>query len=266
MVQSQASLKAGASSASMALVDFIYQLADDELIVGHRSSEWLGMAPDIEEDVAFASMAQDEIGHATFFYGLLETLGEGSADELAFARPVATRRNARFLESENGDWAETITRRLFYEVFEQNRLSALLESCYEPLAQGAQKIMREEYYHLLHIQTYFQRLASAGGEARRRLENAVQRLLPLAGDLFDLGPHRDALLETGILNRSEEQLRNMWLERIGSLLQESGLSWPEATFGAPATRSGRRGEHTPALHQLLKIMGEVYFSDPGARW
>ncbi|HYU57528.1 MAG TPA: Phenylacetic acid catabolic protein, partial [Actinomycetota bacterium] len=44
-------------------------LADDELIIGHRHSEWTGWAPHIEEDLAFSSIAQDEMAHARLLYG-----------------------------------------------------------------------------------------------------------------------------------------------------------------------------------------------------
>ena len=54
-----------------ALTSFLFQAADDELVMGHRESEWLGMAPEIEEDVAFGSISQDEVGHALFYYNLL---------------------------------------------------------------------------------------------------------------------------------------------------------------------------------------------------
>ena len=42
----------------------LLEIADDELILGWRDSEWTGIAPLLEEDVAFSSIAQNEIGHA----------------------------------------------------------------------------------------------------------------------------------------------------------------------------------------------------------
>ena len=42
----------------------LIEYADDELILGWRDSEWTGIAPSLEEDVAFSSIAQNEIGHA----------------------------------------------------------------------------------------------------------------------------------------------------------------------------------------------------------
>ncbi len=42
----------------------LLRIADDELILGWRDSEWTGIAPSLEEDVAFSSIAQNEIGRA----------------------------------------------------------------------------------------------------------------------------------------------------------------------------------------------------------
>lgn len=116
-----------------ALVDFLYQLADDELCLGHRDSEWLGLAPDIEEDVAFSSVAQDEVGHATYCFSLLHDLGEEDPDRIAFAREVKRWRNAVLLERPNGDWAYSIARHFLYDVFDDIRLEALTKSSYRPL-------------------------------------------------------------------------------------------------------------------------------------
>lgn len=51
-----------------ALTSLLYQLADDDFILAYRGSEWLGLAPHIEEDVAFSSISQDTMGHAAMFY------------------------------------------------------------------------------------------------------------------------------------------------------------------------------------------------------
>ena len=61
-------------------------MADDEFILGYRNSEWTGIAPMLEEDVAFSSMAQDEIGHARLMYQMLEAETGITADKIAYAR------------------------------------------------------------------------------------------------------------------------------------------------------------------------------------
>lgn len=226
----------------LALKDLLYQLADDDLVLGHRDSEWLGLCPDIEGDVAFSSVAQDEVGHAVFYFDLLHDLGEQDADSLAFSRPSGQRRNTVLLEKTNGDWAFSIVRHYFYDLFEDLRLEALAESSYLPLKQGVNKIRREEYYHLVHMKTWFVRLGVAGGEAKQKLEQAVAKVWPLLGDLFSLGSHEKDLLELGIISMSREVLKEKWMERVKETFEEAGIAWPGEIPDSAV--DGRKGQHT----------------------
>jgi ring-1,2-phenylacetyl-CoA epoxidase subunit PaaC len=252
------------------LVALLYQLADDELIIGHRDSEWLGLAPHIEEDIAFASIAQDEVGHATMYYRLLEALGEGKADDLAFLRPAAERRHAVLLERPNGegtyladprfDWGYTIARRLCYDLFDDIRLDVLTRSGYAPLAQVAAKIRREERYHLLHHLTWLERLAWGSAESRRRLLAGIEQAWVDVGGLFCLGDVSpgDLFPATG------EELLARWISQLRPRFAALDLPWP-GDPPAPVL-DGRQGRHSPALEGLLDTMGEVYRTAPGAAW
>ncbi|HAK99554.1 MAG TPA: phenylacetate-CoA oxygenase subunit PaaI, partial [Exiguobacterium sp.] len=147
-----------------ALASLLYQLADDDFLYAYRGSEWLGLAPHIEEDVASSSIAQDSMGHAAMYYQLLEELGEGNADALAHVRLAHERKNSILVERVNGpgyymekpeyDWAFAVVRNYCYTVAKKIRIDALKSSSYEPLAAAAVKINMELYYHLLHWQTW----------------------------------------------------------------------------------------------------------------
>lgn len=255
------------------LIELLYQLADDELVVGHRDSEWLGLAPHIEEDIAFSSIAQDEVGHATLFYRMLEELGEGRADDLAFARPAQARRNAVLLERANGagtyleepqfEWGYTIVRRLAYDLFDAVRLEAASRSAYLPLAQAAAKIRREEKYHLLHHGTWFRRLATGTAESRLRLNEGVARTWPDLGGLFTLG----GVATGSIFPATTLDLVDSWNREMRAQFDAVGLPWPSApVMRPPLGLDGRRGQHTAELVQMLQTMGEVYRSVEGAAW
>lgn len=250
------------------LVELLCQLADDELVIGHRDSEWLGLAPHIEEDIAFGSIAQDEVGHATAFYRLAEDLGLGRADDLAFLRPAAERRNAVLLERPNGagtylqdpafDWGYTVARRLAYDLFDAVRLEVLASSsAYTPLAQLAAKIRREERYHLLHHVTWFKRLAEGTAESRRRLVAGIEQTFLDAGGLFVMMP-------SDYFPTTSAALLERWTAELRPQFDAVGLPWPLA-LPAPAL-DGRAGQHTPDLEALLATMGEVYRTAPGATW
>jgi len=113
-----------------ALAILLLAMADDEFVIGFADSEWTGIAPILEEDVAMSSIAQDEIGHARAFYELLADLvADGrDADALAYDRPPEGYYHARLLDHPRGDWARTIARRYLYDSADDVRLEALENS------------------------------------------------------------------------------------------------------------------------------------------
>jgi ring-1,2-phenylacetyl-CoA epoxidase subunit PaaC len=155
-------------------VQKILEVADDELILGWRNSEWTGIAPLLEEDVAFSSIAQNEIGHARALYELAARELGTTADELAFDRSPDEYRCARLVELRLvPDWAATIVRQVLYEQMDAERLAALKASDEPELAGLAAKIDREEAYHRVHAQMWHDRLAS-----EPRFQAALEELRP----------------------------------------------------------------------------------------
>jgi ring-1,2-phenylacetyl-CoA epoxidase subunit PaaC len=146
-------------------------IADDELVLGWRDSEWTGIAPVLEEDVAFSSIAQNEIGHARAIYQLLAE----DADALAFDRSPEEYRSSQLVELRFvPDWARTIARRVLYEAADELRLESLKASGDPAVAGLAAKIDREEAYHRMHAQMWFERL-----QDEPRFKAAVDELRPL---------------------------------------------------------------------------------------
>lgn len=169
-----------------ARTELLLELADDELILGWRDSEWTGIAPTIEEDVAFSSIAQNEIGHARALYELAAAELGTTADELAFDRRPEEYRCAPLVQLRRLEWARTIARHFLYETADALRLKALKASDDAELAGVAAKIDREEAYHRMHAELWIERLrASEDGAAR--LREAVEELWPYALGVLDAG-------------------------------------------------------------------------------
>jgi ring-1,2-phenylacetyl-CoA epoxidase subunit PaaC len=167
--------------------ELLLELADDELILGWRNSEWTGIAPFLEEDVAFSSIAQNEIGHARALYELAAADLGTTADELAFDREPAAYRCAQLVERRFvPDWASTIARHYLYETADAVRIGALKEAADELVAGIAAKIDREEVYHRIHAEMWIDRL---GDEPAVRV--ALDELWPYALGVVDAGLRRE---------------------------------------------------------------------------
>ena len=246
-----------------AVIDLLYRMADDELIVGHRNSEWTGLAPILEEDIAYSSMAQDEMGHAQAYYQMLHELGEPDPDTLGFARKPRQFRCASLVcLSNNHDWAFCLIRQFLYDVAETVRLTALTESALVPLAQLATKLLSEEKYHLMHGRSWVLRLGRATDDSRRRMQSALTTAYPHALGLFEPTEADEPLAQRLICLR-EEELCRQWESAVAPVLSDAGLLQPET---AEPVYGGRFGKHPKALTELLDDMQLVYRIDPAAKW
>ncbi|MBI2975965.1 MAG: phenylacetate-CoA oxygenase subunit PaaC [Chloroflexi bacterium] len=244
-----------------ALKNLLFRLADDELITGHRNSEWTGVAPILEEDIALSSIAQDEIGHAQAYYTLLADLGAGEPDAFAFLRDASRFVNAQLCELPTGDWAFAVARQYLYDAAESVRLAALSRSNYAPLAQLARKLSGEEKYHLLHGKTWINHLGRGTDESRARLQAALESAFSYALGLFET-PADEAELTAANIQLPEAELRRQWLTVVAPVLDGAGLTVPATR----AVEGGRCGEHTEHLAKLLDDMQLVFRSDPEAEW
>ncbi|HET7567921.1 MAG TPA: 1,2-phenylacetyl-CoA epoxidase subunit PaaC [Gaiellaceae bacterium] len=211
----------------------LLELADDELVLGWHESEWTGIAPTLEEDVAFSSIAQNEIGHARAAYELAAADLGTDADALAFDRRPEEYRCAPLVELRLLDWAHTIARRWLYETADEVRVTALKDDPDAEVAGLAAKIDREEAYHRMHAEMWHERLRD-----EPRFREAVEELWPYAVALLPEKLRPELATRTGLELPSN------------SLLQGKG-----------------RGEHVAELAEMWDEMTMVRRSAPaGAQW
>lgn len=244
------------------LSDLLCSMADDEFVIGYSDSEWTGIAPWLEEDVAMSSLAQDELGHAAALYDLLAGLTDRDRDALAYDREPAEYRHARLLDHGRGDWAMTIARRYLYETADAVRLDALAGSSSAPLADLVGKIRREERYHRMHVEAWLTRLAHATGEPRDRLVAAWTTLGPDAATVFTPFADEPALLAAGILGSPMASLEAAWRASIAPTLTSLDLPLPPPAHD-PSTGRTAHGDVFTWLHGEFT---SVRRSDPGATW
>jgi ring-1,2-phenylacetyl-CoA epoxidase subunit PaaC len=246
-----------------ALRAVLLAMADDDLVLGHRHSEWTGFAPDIESDVALASIAQDEIGHARLLYEQVGALDDSSPDQLAYARAAAGFHNAVLVEQENGDWSFTVVRAWLYDRADAVRLRVLAVSPLGSVAALARTLQREEKYHVLFSDAWLERLSRVGGESRCRIQDALDTAWGGALAVFEPTAHVDALLQAGLLAAGPRDQAARWTAEAGSRLDTFGLRVPA---DARPAEGGRAGTHTPELAALLDEMTSVRRIDPEATW
>jgi len=245
--------------------ELLFKMADDALVIGHRNSEWTGLGPTLEEDIAFSSIAQDKIGHALQLYTILhEEYGEKEPDLLAFVKEAGDFKCCQYVELPIGEYNFSLIRHYLFDHAEYHRYQMLSESSVEKLANLSNKIKGEIKYHLLHADTWVSQLADGSDESHQLLQDSIDESYPYALGIFEESPFEEEIIKEKIFE-GENILKERWLSEIVPFLEKAGFTIPEVTE-ADIKFGGRRGEHTEYLQPLAEEMGEVIRTNSSATW
>lgn len=246
--------------------ELLLSVADDKLVLGHRNSDWTGLAPILEEDIAFSSLAQDDIAHARALYELCSSVTSRPADALAFGRQTNEYRCATLVElPDEFDWARAICRQFLFDQFDTLRMQRLAESSHEPLADLARRLAAEVQVHVEHSASWLTRLGRGTDDSKQRMQAALDTLAPHAPMLLEPIEGQAELESAGLYPSTDTDMFECWAaavtEAVGATELTLALKRPD-----PDTPGGRRGVHSEHLGPLLDEMCEVYRLEPSAAW
>ena len=237
-----------------AAMNDVLALADDKLMLGHVQSDWTGLGPILEEDIAASAMAQDDLSHALVLYEFLATSdAQEDADELAFGRDVAEYRCCDLMTlPDDFDWAVATSRRFLFAHFAAILLQDLRKADNTELAERATRLQGEQAIATTHLNAWMVRLGTGGDDAHARMQYALNMLAPHAGMLFE-----------DIEDRDDRFAR--WRAAIAPSLAEAGLSC-NVEFPDASVQGGRRSQHAPHFIEQHAEMTQVRAAEPGAAW
>jgi ring-1,2-phenylacetyl-CoA epoxidase subunit PaaC len=244
------------------LVLGLLRRADDALVLGHRLSEWTGLAPSLEEELALANLTLDLIGQARALYQYAGGLCGFDEDALAYLRDAVAYRNCLLVEQPNGDFACTVVRHLLFSAFIDPFWRAAMGSRDVTVAAIAAKAVKESAYHLRHAGEWLVRLGDGTAESHRRAQNAVDLLWPFTGELFEGDAADGVLIAEGVMPDAAT-LREGWTREVQALLARATLIVPEQGW---MQSGGRRGVHSENLGHLLAELQVLPRTYPGAQW
>ncbi len=247
-----------------ALFRYALGLADDQLVLGHRLSQWTGHAPILEEELALGNIALDLIGQARGLYQYAGELEDADRDEdaLAYHRDARGYLNLTLVEQPNGDFAKTIARQLFYTAMALPFWQAMTASTDQRLAAVAAKAEKESAYHLRHATEWTARLGDGTDESHRRMQAAIDQLWEFTGELFAADSAEADLAALGIAT-DRASLRAIWDDTVNQALAEATLARPADSW---MTEGGRDGLHGEDLGHMLAEMQSLQRMHPGLSW
>ena len=245
---------------------YLLAFADDEHLMGQQHTEWIGVAPFLEEDLAFSSIGQDELGHAAMLYEIVLDAdgispGDTAVDALAYRRRAAEYRSCRLVEYRNGDWATALVRHWVYDTVEQARWGLLERSSLSGLAELAVHAAREESFHRLHADSLLDVLLR-DGEARERILSALHRLEPQVSELIAPIPGENEAVAAGV---AEGRLCDFAPELEAAIGARFGVRI-RLDVEAHERGAGSRLERSAGFGPLMARMREVLDYDPAATW
>lgn len=246
-------------------IEFLTAFADDEHLIGARHTAWIGLGPFLEEDLAFCSIAQDELGHAIALTEIvLRATGRDPVSDLdAFSmlRPVEEYRSSHLAEVECSDWADSLVRHWLYDRAESLRWSAFASSSVPALAALSSRALSEERFHLDHAERFMARVGSTP-----QVADAAARLLPLAVGAWATVPGEDAALASGVVSTSSAELATRWETEIVDDAARWGLllDWPDV--GAASAAHGDRHVRGGGFADFHAGLSAVLALDPTATW
>jgi len=248
-----------ATDMSPGTIEWLTGFADDEHFIGSRHASWIGLGPFLEEDLAFCSIAQDELGHAIALYELLTE----SVDDFALLRTPADYRSAWLCELPCEKWNYSLVRHWLYDRAEELRWESLASSTIPALQTLAARAEREEVFHRDHADLYLSRLADGDDYGRAQVLTAVAELLPYALALWEPVEGENDALDAGVISTASADLAASYTTRVEGDLDRWGfeIAWPTAIEGQNC-----RTVRSAGFEEFLQSLQEVIVLDPNATW
>ncbi|MEI6086432.1 MAG: 1,2-phenylacetyl-CoA epoxidase subunit PaaC [Bacteroidota bacterium] len=246
------------------LINFLLQLGDNALIMGHRNSEWCGHGPVLEQDIALTNIALDQIGQARNFYQyaatlISETSGEKlTEDSLAYLRDSWDFKNCLLTELPNGHWGQTILKQFFVSTYQYYLYQELEINSDLKLAGIASKSLKEINYHVRWSSEWVLRLGDGTSESKQKMLAALETLWPYLNEWTIFTDY-----EIEILGNKHQNIKEKWEEKIHAVLNEAGLIIPSDVY---AQRGGKQGNHTEHLGYILAEMQFLQRAYPNSEW
>ncbi len=239
------------SEISAAARDVILAFVDDEHLMGQQHTEWIGVAPFLEEDLAFASIGQDELGHAAMLLEALVGSDDADIDALAFYREAADWRSCALTEITLPEWSDTLVRHWLYDAAEELRWQLFEGSSVQLLADISVRALSEERFHRRHGDALLDVLLSVD-DARDRVMASLYEVLPLALTLFDGAPGEADAIAEGVISGSLASLLGRWQQRVDDRF--GAVHWPAVAIPVPNLRLERHQDFAPLLARMLEVL------------
>ena len=246
------------------LVQYIYGIADNALILGQRLGELCGHGPSLETDIALTNISLDLLGQVRSYYQYAAQLqgGDVTEDTIAFLRMEREYKNVLLVEQPNTDFAYSITRQFLFDIFHLALLEELQNSKDEMLSAIAKKSIKEVLYHTRFSSDWIKRLGDGTEESHKRIQTAINDLWVFTDELFHQTEADKAMVAEGI-GVDVTGLKAGFYQKANTILEEATLKTPTIEY---FQKGGKQGIHSEHMGYILTEMQFMQRTHPNMNW
>ena len=246
------------------LVQYIYGIADNSLILGQRLGELCGHGPSLETDIAMTNISLDLFGQTRSYYQYAaQLLGDNATeDTIAFLRKEKEYKNVLLVEQPNTDFAYSITKQFLFDIFHLALLEELQHSKDETLVAIAKKSIKEVSYHARFSSDWIIRLGDGTTESHDRIQTAINDLWKFTDELFHQTDSDKAMVAENI-GVDVTKLKAPYYHKVSEILKEATLETPDLMYFQKGGKQGIHSEHMGFLLADLQFMQRTY---PNMNW
>ncbi len=246
------------------LIQYIYGIADNSLILGQRLGELCGHGPSLETDIAMTNISLDLFGQVRSYFQYAAKLigGDATEDTIAFLRKEREYKNVLLVEQPNQDFASSIARQFLFDVYHLLVLEELQNSKDETLSAIAKKSIKEVSYHTRFSSDWIRRLGDGTEESHNRIQTAINDLWIFTDELFHQTDADKAMVTEGI-GVDVTLLKANYFKKVNEILEEATLQIPTIEY---FQKGGKQGIHSEHMGYLLAQMQYMQLAYPNMNW
>jgi ring-1,2-phenylacetyl-CoA epoxidase subunit PaaA len=212
------------------LIRMISQHAHSEIVGQLPEGAWITRAPSLRRKMILLAKVQDEAGHGEYLYHAAETLG-ATREELLEALLSGKAKYSNIFNYPTLTWADVGVIGYLVDFAAILNQTMLAHCSYGPYARAMVRICMEENFHKKQGQDIVITLARGTPRQKAMLQDAINRwwwpTLMMFGPPDRDSPHSAVLVRWGIKTRTNDELRQDFIDKIVPELHALGLTIPD---------------------------------------
>jgi ring-1,2-phenylacetyl-CoA epoxidase subunit PaaA len=212
------------------LIRMISQHAHSEVVGMLPEGAWISRAPSLRRKMILLAKVQDEAGHGQYLYHAAETLG-ATREEMLDALLSGKAKYSSVFNYPTLTWADVGVIGYLVDFAAILNQTMLARSSYGPYARAMVRICAEENFHKKQGQDIVIRMARGTPRQKAMVQDAINRwwhpTLMMFGPHDSDSPNSGILIRWGVKTKTNDELRQDFIDKIVPELHALGLSIPD---------------------------------------